>query len=320
MDFRKLALSVIEIETRAIQSLSNRLDERFNQACELILQCQGRVVILGMGKSGHIGNKMAATFASTGTPAFFVHPGEASHGDMGMITPDDVVILLSNSGTTQELVTLLPLFKRLGIPLIALVGNMKSLLAETANVSLDVSVSEEACPLNLAPTASTTATLVMGDALAIALLQSRNFTEEDFARSHPGGKLGRRLLLRVDDLMHKGEAIPQVLDTTPLKEAVLEVSSKKLGFTTVIDSKHRLVGIFTDGDLRRSLDQDLNLSTTPIKKVMSEKAQNINANKLAAEALHLMNSHKITSLVILDSDKKVEGVIHLHDLLQAGVL
>lgn len=319
MDFRQLALSVLEIESEAIKALASRLDDSFNQACDIILNCQGRVVVLGMGKSGHIGNKIAATLASTGTPAFFVHPGEASHGDMGMIQPEDTVILLSNSGNTRELISLIPLFKRQGNRIVALLGKTASEIAETADVTLDVSVAQEACPLNLAPTASTTAALAMGDALAVALLKARNFTEADFAKSHPGGKLGRRLLLRVSDLMHKGEAIPLVSEETLVKDAILEITSKKLGFTAVVSPAGQLQGIFTDGDLRRSLEQSIDFTNTPVMKVMSKDVKTIPQDKLAAEALLFMNENKITALVIQDENQRIQGVLHLHDLLKAGV-
>lgn len=320
MDFCKLGLSVIEIETEAMQALSRRLDKDFSRACEIILNCSGRLIVLGMGKSGHIGSKIAATFASTGTPAFFVHPGEASHGDMGMITKDDVVLLLSNSGTTNELITLIPLFKRMQIPIISIVGNLNTEIAENSTVALDASVSQEACPLGLAPTASTTVSLVLGDALAIALLQARGFTEEDFARSHPGGLLGRKLLLQVSDLMHTGEAVPMVTPETSLPDGILEMTGKKLGVTTVVDSQNRLLGIITDGDLRRAIEKKIDLANSTAQNIMSKDTKTIQAHKLAAEALSFMNTHKITSLVVTDKEGKVQGLLHLHDLLNAGVI
>ena len=320
MDFCKLGLSVIEIEAESIQALGRRLGDDFNRACELILNCKGRVIVSGMGKSGHIASKIAATLASTGTPAFYVHPGEASHGDMGMITQDDVVIILSNSGNTSELVTILPLLKRLQIPLIGILGNTTRELAQNCDAVLDASVTQEACPLGLAPTSSTTAALVMGDALAVALLKARGFTEEDFARSHPGGRLGRRLLIHVRDVMHAGENIPRVTPKTPATDAIIEMTSKKLGVTTVINDSNTLLGIITDGDLRRTLEKNIDLHQAKAEDIMTQTTKTIHADQLAAEALQYMNEHKITSLVILDNEQKVSGVLHLHDLLNAGVL
>lgn len=320
MDFCKLGLSVIEIEAESIQALGRRLGDDFNRACELILNCKGRVIVSGMGKSGHIASKIAATLASTGTPAFYVHPGEASHGDMGMITQDDVVIILSNSGNTSELVTIVPLLKRLQIPLIGILGNTTRELAQNCDAVLDASVTQEACPLGLAPTSSTTAALVMGDALAVALLKARGFTEEDFARSHPGGRLGRRLLIHVRDVMHAGENIPRVTPKTPATDAIIEMTSKKLGVTTVINDSNTLLGIITDGDLRRTLEKNIDLHQAKAEDIMTQTTKTIHADQLAAEALQYMNEHKITSLVILDNEQKVSGVLHLHDLLNAGVL
>jgi len=320
MNFCKLGLAVIENEAQAIFNLAQRINESFQHACEIMLACRGRVIVSGMGKSGHIGNKIAATLASTGTPSFFMHPGEANHGDLGMVTSQDVVIAISNSGTTQEFITILPLLKRLAVPLITLTGNSNSILAKTANVNLDISIEQEACPLGLAPTTSTTAALVMGDALAVALLQARGFTAEDFALAHPGGTLGKRLLLRVDEISHQGEAIPIVTENTTINEALIEVTEKKLGMTCVIDKKGALSGIFTDGDVRRTLTQHYDIATTAIKTVMSKNCSTIYPGMLAAEALTLMQTQKITSLVIVSERNAPIAVLHLHDLLRAGVI
>ena len=320
---RELILSAqrtLRLERDAIDDLLARIDDTFVQACQLILGSRGRVVVLGMGKSGHVGNKIAATLASTGTPAFFVHPAEASHGDMGMITRDDVILALSNSGTTSEIVTLLPLIKRLGIRMIALTGNPDSTLARAANVNLDVSVAQEACPLNLAPTSSTTSALALGDALAIALLEARGFTAEDFAFSHPGGALGRRLLLKVEDIMHAGDALPCVRRATSLKDALLEMSRKGLGMTVVVDEDERLAGIFTDGDLRRSLDRDLDMRQARIDDVMTVHGKTVRADMLAAEALKIMEDFKINALAVVDATDRPIGALNMHDLLRAGVL
>ncbi len=319
MDFCKLGLAVIETEAQAVFELTQRINEHFEAACKLLLACKGRIVVTGMGKSGHIGKKIAATFSSTGTPSFFMHPGEASHGDMGMITRQDTVLAISNSGNTPEIITLLPLLKRLEVPVIALSGNPESTLAKVANVNVDVSIRQEACPLGLAPTTSTTVSLVMGDALAIALLQARGFSAEDFALSHPGGTLGKRLLLRVDDICHRGDELPLVNEEVPVREALIEVSAKKLGMTCVIDSQGYLVGVYTDGDIRRTLTQQHDVNTTPLKKVMSRNCQTISPDMLAAEALAIMQKYSITSLVIIDSDRRPSAVVHLHDLLRAGV-
>lgn len=318
--FCELGKAVISTEAEAINNLLPRIDDQFALACKYLLECQGRIIVIGMGKSGHIGNKIAATFASTGSPAFFVHPGEASHGDMGMITSLDVVLALSNSGNTEEIMTLLPIIKRLHIPLITLTGNSLSPIAQAATVNIDVSVKHEACPLGLAPTASTAAALAMGDALAIALLQARGFTKEDFARSHPGGKLGRRLLLRVSDVMYCGDAIPIVKHETLLRDAIIEMSQKKLGMTTILDNESKLVGIYTDGDLRRTLDQDINVYTTPIHMVMTTNYKKIHTNLLAVEALQIMEKFKITSLVVIDQNDKLAGIVHMHAILDAGVI
>ncbi|WP_373081792.1 KpsF/GutQ family sugar-phosphate isomerase [Zhongshania sp.] len=313
------ALRVIRMERDAVATLADRIDDSFSQACDILLSCKGRVVVTGMGKSGHIGNKIAATLASTGTPAFFVHPGEASHGDLGMITAGDVVIALSNSGTTGELITILPLLKLLAVPVIALTGNPASELATTADVHLNVSVAEEACPLNLAPTSSTTVTLVMGDALAIALLEARGFTANDFALSHPGGALGRRLILKIDSIMHTGDSIPKIALGSALSGALLEMSSKTLGMTTVVDQNGILAGIFTDGDLRRAIDRGIDIHKCPIDDIMTRNCRTIKPGTMAAEALRIMEDNKITVLVAVNDSGQPVGVIHTHDLLKAGV-
>lgn len=318
-DYLKSAQRTIAMERDAIDELLKRIDGSFAAACDLLLQTRGRVVVTGMGKSGHIGTKIAATLASTGTPAMFVHPGEASHGDLGMITEADSVIALSNSGTTSEVVTLLPLLKRMATPLVAMTGAPDSILAQAADVHLDVGVLEEACPLDLAPTSSTTVSLVAGDALAIALLEARGFSAEDFAFSHPGGALGRRLLLKVDDVMHSGSAIPRVPPHMLLDDALMEVTRKGLGMTCIVDQHDTLLGIFTDGDLRRTLDQKTDVHTTPIEHVMTRDCTTIDPEMLAAEALHIMDERKITSLVVQNENAALVGVLHLHDLLKAGV-
>lgn len=314
------AQRTIRLELEAVQELLPRIDADFIKACELILSCKGRVVVVGMGKSGHIGNKIAATLASTGTTSFFVHPAEASHGDMGMITKDDIVLALSNSGSTAEIVTLLPLIKRLGIRLISMTGNPDSPLAKAAEVNLDARVTQEACPLNLAPTSSTTASLVLGDALAIALLEARGFTAEDFAFSHPGGALGRRLLLKVENVMHSGESLPQVKRGTSLRDALLEMTQKGLGMTVVMEDDGRLAGIFTDGDLRRTLDKGIDVRQALIDEVMTPHGKTARAEMLAAEALKIMEDHKISALVVVDDQDKPVGALNMHDLLRAGVM
>jgi arabinose-5-phosphate isomerase len=311
---------VLATEAAAVAALVDRLGEPFARACELLLACEGRVVVTGMGKSGHVGNKVAATLASTGTPSFFLHPAEASHGDIGMITARDAVIALSNSGETEELLTILPLLKRLAVPLIALTGNEASTLARYATVTLDVSVPEEACPLNLAPTASTTAALAMGDALAVAVLEARGFTEEDFARSHPGGSLGRRLLLHVEEVMRRGAELPAVGPDTPLSAGLLEMSRKGLGMTTIVDGHRRVLGIFTDGDLRRALDRQLDVHATPMCEVMTAGGKVARPRMLAAEAVHMMEEHRITALPVVDDDGVLVGALNVHDLLRAGVM
>ncbi|MBT8766234.1 KpsF/GutQ family sugar-phosphate isomerase [Pseudomonas boanensis] len=319
-DLIKSAQRTIRLEREAIDALLPRIDADFIRACELILSCKGRVVVVGMGKSGHVGNKIAATLASTGTPAFFVHPAEASHGDMGMITTDDVVLALSNSGSTAEIVTLLPLIKRLGITLISMTGNPDSPLAKAAAAKLDARVAQEACPLNLAPTSSTTASLVLGDALAIALLEARGFTAEDFAFSHPGGALGRRLLLKVENIMHAGESLPRVARGTPLREALLEMTRKGLGMTAVLESDGTLAGIFTDGDLRRTLDKGIDVRQASIDEVMTVHGKTVRPEMLAAEALKIMDDHKINVLVVVDDSDRPTGALHIHDLTRAGVI
>jgi arabinose-5-phosphate isomerase len=317
---KALGLAVIQTEVQAVAALAERIDEAFVRACEFMLNCEGRIIVIGMGKSGHIGGKIAATLASTGSPAFFVHPGEASHGDLGMITAKDVVLALSNSGETTEILVILPLIKRLGIPLISLTGNPTSTLAQAASVNIDVSVAKEACPLGLAPTASTTATLVMGDALAIALLETRGFSAADFARSHPGGRLGRRLLLKICDIMHVAEEIPFVKTGAFLRDAVMEMSRKGLGMTAVVNDKHHVIGVFTDGDLRRTLDKQVDFHTTKIIEVMTAPGKTIVAEYLAVEALTVMESYKITALLVVDAQQCLIGVVHLHDILRAGVV
>ena len=324
--YLSLGAAVLKAESEAVTALIERLDFRFEQACELILSCEGRIVVTGMGKSGHISNKIAATLASTGSPAFFMHPGEASHGDLGMITKHDLVIALSNSGETNEITLLLPMLKRMGIGLIALTGKPKSTLATTADIHLDVSVSQEACPLGLAPTSSTTASLAMGDALAVAVLQARGFTEEDFAMSHPGGNLGRQLLLRVSDIMHTGDQIPLVNADASLKQTLLEMTRKGLGMAGVIDSKsldqkhHILVGIYTDGDLRRTFEQMPNIETASVKDYMTRNCITIRAHSIASEALKVMQDHKINALMVVDENNIIQGALNMHDLLRAGIV
>lgn len=319
MNFCKLGLAVIETEAQAVFELAQRIDQRFEKACELLLACKGRIVVSGMGKSGHIGKKIASTFSSTGSPSFFMHPGEASHGDLGMITRQDIVLAISNSGNTHELVVLLPLLKRLEVPLIALTGNPESTLAKAADVNIDLSIRQEACPLGLAPTTSTTVALVMGDALAIALLQARGFSAEDFALSHPGGTLGKRLLLRIDEICHQETELPVVNEQATIREALLEVTAKKLGMTCVTNTHGFLVGIYTDGDVRRSLTQECDINSTPLKDVMTRNCLTIQKGLLAAEALAIMQKHRITSLVMVDETNRPSAVVHLHDLLRAGV-
>ncbi len=316
------ARKVIQIEAEAVATLAARLDESFARAVEMVLACAGRVVVTGMGKSGLICQKMAATMASTGTPTIFLHPAEGVHGDLGMLMKGDVVIAVSNSGETEEIVRILPTIKRMGLPLISMTGNPTSTLARAGDVFLDISIKEEACPLQLAPTASTTVTLAMGDALAVALLLQRGFREEDFALYHPGGALGKRLLLRVEDLMHVGEDVPTVNANTPLKDALYVISSKKLGITGVVDDQGNLVGVFTDGDLRRKIEQGIEVLNRPIGELMGGKPKRILRSNLAAKSLQRMEEYQITSLFVFDSeeDQKPIGIIHLHDLLKAGVI
>jgi len=317
---QQLGRAVIELEAEALSALVPRLNEDFARACRLILDSPGRVVVTGMGKSGHIGGKIAATLASTGTPAFFVHPGEAQHGDLGMIQPQDVVIAISNSGETGEILTILPIIKRMGAKLIALTGNRKSSLAQQADAHLDAGVAKEACPLNLAPTSSTTAALALGDALAVALLKTRNFTPEDFARSHPGGKLGRRLLLYVRDVMHSGARIPLVPETASLREALLEMTGKGLGMTGVLDAGGKLSGIYTDGDLRRTLNKGLDVYNAKISDVMTRNPKTCRADQLAAEIVQFMEQSNINGLMVVDDSNNVQGALNMHDLLRAGVV
>lgn len=319
-DLRQLALAVIRAEASAVAELAGRIGDAFVQACCLMFECEGRVVVTGMGKSGHIAGKIAATLASTGTPAFFVHPGEASHGDLGMITKQDVVLALSNSGETEELVTLLPIIKRLNVPLIAMTGNGRSTLARFATAHLDVSVEQEACPLGLAPTSSTTAALVMGDALAVSLLQARGFTKDDFAWSHPGGSLGKRLLLRVSDIMHTGTQVPAVPETAMVGQALLEMTEKKLGMTAVLNDTGAVVGIFTDGDLRRMLGKNIDIHKTRIAEVMTRRFTAITADILAAEAMQIMETKKFNALVVVDDDRQAIGALNMHDLIHAGIV
>jgi len=310
----------LSIEADAVSALAGRLGDEFAAACQVLLGCRGRVVVTGMGKSGHVAGKIAATLASTGTPAFFLHPAEASHGDLGMITRDDVVLALSNSGETAEILTILPLIKRMGVPLVAMTGSPGSTLARESEVHLDVRVPAEACPLNLAPTASTTASLAMGDALAVALLETRGFTQEDFARSHPGGALGRRLLLRVEDVMRRGDALPRVTGGTTLSGGLLEMSRKGLGLTAIVDDAGHVLGIFTDGDLRRALDRQIDVHTTHMSEVMTRGCRTIAPGELAAEAVRLMEQHRITGLLVVDPEGRLVGALNVHDLLRAGVM
>jgi arabinose-5-phosphate isomerase len=314
------ARRALAIEARAVDALVSRLDDSFAAACRVCLQCQGRVVVTGMGKSGHVARKIAATLASTGTPSFFLHPAEASHGDLGMITRGDAVLALSNSGETPELLLLLPHLKRLAVPLIVMAGKTDSTLGRAATVALDVSVPEEACPLNLAPTASTTATLAMGDALAIAVLEARGFTKQDFARSHPGGSLGRQLLLHVEQIMRTGDALPRAHLRTRLGEGLLEMSRKGLGMTVVVDEGDRILGVFTDGDLRRALDAQIDVHAATMSEVMTSPCKTISPQELAAEAVHLMEVHRITALPVADEQGRLVGALNVHDLFRAGVV
>ena len=314
-----LAAEVLDIESRAVDSLRERLNADFGAACELCMETPGRIVVTGMGKSGHIGNKIAATLASTGTPAFFMHPGEASHGDLGMITKNDVVIALSNSGNTAEITTIIPILKRFSVPLISMTGDKNSTLASEANFNLDVGVSKEACPHDLAPTSSTTVALVMGDALAVALLQARGFTAEDFALSHPGGSLGKRLLLHVSDVMHTGDRIPKVAQSATVSEALLEMSKKGLGMTAIVDDRDTVLGLYTDGDLRRSLDKNIDVRSTAISDVMTKNCRTTRADELAASIVKQMDDHGINGLLVTDENNKLIGAFNMHDILRAGI-
>lgn len=319
-DLLARAAKVLDIESRAVETLKGRLDENFSAACQLCMDTPGHVVVTGMGKSGHVSNKIAATLASTGTPAFFMHPAEASHGDLGMITANDLLLAISYSGETEQVVTILPIVKRKGARLISMTGNVNSTMAQAADAHLDISVSEEACPLNLAPTASTTATLAMGDALAVALLELRGFTAEDFARSHPSGALGKRLLLLVEDVMRSGDRIPAVTEDVTLKDALLEMTDKGLGMTAIVDSKRCILGIYTDGDLRRTLDAGADVRSTVIRDVMHTNCITTSADVLAAEALRILEENKITSLLVADENNKLVGALNIHDLFREGLL
>lgn len=318
-DFQQAGRDVLEIEREGLAQLDQYINEDFSKACESMFYCQGKVVVMGMGKSGHIGKKMAATFASTGTPAFFVHPGEASHGDLGMVTAQDIVIAISNSGESNEILALIPVLKRLQVPLICITSRPESAMARAADIHLCVKVPKEACPLGLAPTSSTTATLVMGDALAVALLKARGFTAEDFALSHPGGALGRKLLLRVNDIMHTGDEIPRVSKEATLRDALLEITRKNLGMTVICDDLMKIEGIFTDGDLRRVFDMRVDLHKLHIVDVMTRGGIRVRPGTLAVEVLNLMQSRHITSVLVADGDQLL-GVVHMHDLLRAGVV
>ncbi len=316
--FSESARKVIEIEGHTILGLLDKIDANFERACELLFNCQGHIIVIGIGKSGHIGNKIAATLASTGSPAFFIHAAEANHGDLGMINSKDVVLAISHSGETDELISILPTLKLLNIPFILITGNLHSTLAQQASVTLHIAIKQEACPLGLAPTSSSTAVLVMGDAIAVSLLNRRDFTRDDFAKVHPKGQLGRRLLLKVADIMHTGSAIPKVISGTPLIQTLFEISQKRLGMAVIIDKNERLLGVFTDGDLRRAIDQGLNLQTTLVDQVMTSHCKTIHKDQLAAEALEKMEASKITTLIVVDEEKPL-GIIHIHDILSQGI-
>ena len=315
-----MARRVLDIESRAVSDLAERLDGAFASACRMLDETRGRVVVSGMGKSGHVSSKIAATLASTGTPAFFMHPAEASHGDLGMITADDTLLAISYSGETEEVLTILPLVRRLGAGLVSITGNPASTLAREADVHLNVAVDEEACPLNLAPTASTTATLAMGDALAVALLEKRGFTAEDFARSHPSGSLGKRLLLRVGDVMHEGDAVPHVTPDVNLRDGLMEMTAKGLGMTAIVDAGHRAVGVFTDGDLRRALDDGVDVHTTLMREVASAGCKTISDTALAVEAVRMLEENRITALLVVDDRERLIGALNIHDLFRAGIM
>ena len=316
---KQMAIAVLKTEAQSITDLISRVDEQFVNACQSMLKCKGRIVVTGIGKSGHIGSKIAATLASTGTPAFFMHPGDASHGDLGMITAQDIVIALSNSGNTYEIVSLLPLIKRLGIVLIAMTGNANSTLAKQADIHLDTHVKKEACPLGLAPTASSTAALAMGDALAIALLDTRGFTEQDFARSHPGGQLGKQLLLRVSDIMQTGNMIPRVTPDVQLGEAVMEITRAGIGITAVVDNNNQVIGTFTDGDLRRALERKVDFHSTSTGDLMTSNCTTIQADELAVQCLKIMQEKRINALLVIDLQQQLVGALNIHHLLRAGV-
>lgn len=320
LNFIQQGLRVLNIERQALSDIAQYVDENFHQACQLIYDCKGRTIVIGMGKSGHIGNKIAATLASTGSPAFFVHPGEASHGDLGMITKNDVVMLLSNSGETSEVLNIIPVLKRLGAKMIAMTGNEKSTMATLANVHVCIKVEQEACPLGLAPTASTTATLAMGDAIAVALLEARGFTADDFALSHPGGSLGKRLLLTLKDVMHGGANTPIINISQTVKDALIEMSAKGLGMTSIVDENQQLTGLFTDGDLRRILEQRVDIHTTQISEVMTKSCTTATQDMLAAEALNIMEHKRINGLIIVNEQNQPIGALNMQDLLKAGVL
>ncbi|HIF19008.1 MAG TPA: KpsF/GutQ family sugar-phosphate isomerase [Gammaproteobacteria bacterium] len=318
-DYIDVANRVLDIESAAIKNLKGTLNKSFVEACEACGNCKGKIIVMGLGKSGHIADKIAATFASTGTPAFFIHPSEAIHGDLGMIDKEDVVLILSNSGETEEIVSLIPIIKKMGITIIALTGNKKSKLSNEANIHLNVEVKEEACPMNLAPTASTTAALAMGDAIAVALLEKKGFTKEDFAKSHPGGSLGKKLLLSLGDIMHRGDEIPIVYETDKLASGLIEMSEKALGMTAVKNDNNELVGIFTDGDLRRTLENKVDIQNTCMKEVMKKDPYTMSEDTLAYNAVATIQEMKITSLLIV-KDKKVIGALNIHDLFRSGVM
>jgi arabinose-5-phosphate isomerase len=317
---QNLARAVIETEAAAVNSLLARIDESFVQACELMLACTGRIVVIGMGKSGHIANKIAATLASTGTPAFFVHPAEASHGDLGMLMPGDIALLLSNSGETNEMNSIIPIFKRMDVKIVAMTGNPESTLAKHATVHINVGIEKEACPLGLAPTSSTTAALVMGDALAVSLLDRRGFTREDFARSHPAGRLGRQLLLLIKDVMHTGDELPAISDTATISEAIVEMTAKRLGMSAIVGASNRLLGVLTDGDLRRALDTEVDPHTTLVTEVMTVDPKTISPDSLAMEAVQMMQDFRIQGLLVVDEQQQLAGALNFQDLLQAGVV
>jgi arabinose-5-phosphate isomerase len=320
LNFIEQGLRVLDIERQALSDIAQYVDHNFHQACQLMYDCKGRIIVIGMGKSGHIGNKIAATLASTGSPAFFVHPGEASHGDLGMVTASDVVILISNSGETSEVLNIIPVLKRLGTKMIAMTGNIKSTMATLANVHVCIKVEKEACSLGLAPTASTTATLAMGDAMAVALLAARGFTADDFALSHPGGNLGKRLLLTLKDVMHSGTNTPIISISQSIKDALIEMSAKGLGMTAIVDNKQQLAGLFTDGDLRRILEQRIDIHDTPIAVVMTKQCTTAPQNMLAAEALNIMEKKRINGLIVINEHNQPIGALNMQDLLKAGVL